>query len=86
MGGHDPIFQKLCSLSFPLFGTNCGGDGQETIFTTKIQNKSAKVLCPHLRLYLYKTQDKLLPEKLKNRLKTSVLRRFLEGTVKIDIS
>ena len=43
MGGHDPIFQKLCSLSLPLFGTNCGGDGQETIFTTKIQNKSEKV-------------------------------------------
>ena len=64
IGGHDPIFQKLCSLSLPLFGTNCGGDGQETIFTTKIQNKSAKVSWPHLRPYLCRTPNKLLLKKL----------------------
>lgn len=29
MGGHDPIFQKLCRLSSLLFGMNRGGDGQD---------------------------------------------------------
>lgn len=42
-----------------------------------MQNKSAVVLCPHLRLYLHKTPDKLLPKKLRKLHKTLVLRRIL---------
>ena len=45
MGGHDPIFQKLYSLPLPLFRTNCGGEGQETIFTTKISAGCCDLLC-----------------------------------------
>ena len=64
IGGHDPIFQKLCSFPLPLFGTNCGGDGPKTMSTTKIQNKSEKVCWPHLRPYLCRTPNKLLLKKL----------------------
>ena len=64
IGGHNPIYQKLCSLSLPLFGTNRGGDGPKTMSTTKIQNKSEKVCWPHLRSYLCRTPNKLWLEKL----------------------
>ena len=64
MGGHDPIFQKLCSLPLPLFRTNHGGYGRKTMFIEKIQNKSEKVCWPHLRPYLCRTLNKLLFEKL----------------------
>ena len=45
MVGHDPMFQKSCSLLLPLFRTNRGGEGQETIFTTKISAGCCDLLC-----------------------------------------
>ena len=64
IGGHDPIFQKLCSFPLPLFGTNHGGGGPKTMSTTKIQNKSEKVCWPHLRHFLCRTPTKSLLKKL----------------------
>ena len=55
---------KNVQFAFSLFWMNNGGGQPETPFMKEIQNKSAKMIWPHLRLYLCKTPNKLLSKKL----------------------